>query len=126
LSAVFDRLIKTHISLRLGYGSSLGALWELSGSSLGAHWELVAVAGILILNLIKRQSERDFPRGSLRNGLIDGTKCQSLKQKGNFVRLLCIAHTTNGSHIMKRSFKYSDAKWKQNIKFMKLYLCMEE
>jgi hypothetical protein len=46
LSAVFDRLIKTHISLRLGDGSSLGALWELSGSSLGALWELVAVAGI--------------------------------------------------------------------------------
>jgi hypothetical protein len=36
LSAVFDRLIKTHISLRLGDGSSLGALSE----------ELVAVAGI--------------------------------------------------------------------------------
>jgi hypothetical protein len=32
---------------------------------------------ILISNLIKRQSERDFPRGSLRNGLIDGRKCQS-------------------------------------------------
>jgi hypothetical protein len=46
LSAVFDRLIKTHISLRLGDGSSLGALWELSGSSLGALWELIAVAGI--------------------------------------------------------------------------------
>jgi hypothetical protein len=47
LSAVFDWLIKTHISLRLRDGSSLGALWEqLSGSSLGALWELVAVAGI--------------------------------------------------------------------------------
>jgi hypothetical protein len=32
---------------------------------------------ILISNLIKRQSERDFPRGSMRHGLIDGTKCQS-------------------------------------------------
>ena len=27
---------------------------------------------------------------------------------------------------MKRSLKYSDAKWKQYIKFLKLYLCMEE
>ncbi len=27
---------------------------------------------------------------------------------------------------MKRFLKYSDAKWKQNIKFLKLYLCMEE
>ncbi len=46
LSSVFDRLIKTHISLRLGDGSSLGALWELLGSSLGSLWELVTVAGI--------------------------------------------------------------------------------
>ncbi len=26
---------------------------------------------------IKNQSERDFPRGAMSNGLIDGTKCQS-------------------------------------------------
>ncbi len=26
--------------------------------------------------LLKRQSERDSPQGSMRNGLIDGTKCQ--------------------------------------------------
>jgi hypothetical protein len=62
----------------------------------------------------------------MRNGLFDGTKCQSSERKGNLVRLLCIAHTTNGSHVMKRSLKYSDAKWKQFIKFVKLYLCMEE
>ena len=30
-----------------------------------------------ISNIIGRQSEWDFPRGSMRNGLIDGTKCQS-------------------------------------------------
>jgi hypothetical protein len=27
---------------------------------------------------------------------------------------------------MKRSLKYSDAKWKQYIEFLKQYLCMEE
>ncbi len=54
MSAVFDRLIKTHISLRLGDGSSLGALWELSGSSLGALWELVAVAGIISIDKITK------------------------------------------------------------------------
>ncbi len=37
-----------------------------------------------------------------------------------------IAHTTYGSHVMKRSLKYSDAKWKQYIEFLKPYLCMEE
>jgi hypothetical protein len=62
----------------------------------------------------------------MRNGLIDGTKCQSSEQKGNLFRLLCIARTTNGSRVFKRSLKYSDAKWKQYIEFVKLYLCMEE
>jgi hypothetical protein len=81
---------------------------------------------VLISNLIKWQSERDFPRGLMRNGLIDGTKCESSEQKGNLFQLLCIAHTTKGSHVIKRSLKYSGTKWKQYIKFLKLYLCMEE
>ncbi len=37
-----------------------------------------------------------------------------------------IAHTMNGSRVMKRSLKYSDAKLKQCIKILKLYLCIEE
>ncbi len=32
---------------------------------------------IVIFNLINRQSKQDFLRGSMRNGLIDGNKCQS-------------------------------------------------
>jgi hypothetical protein len=46
---------------------------------------------------IKRQSERDFPQGALRNGIIDSTKCQSEERKGNLFLLLCIANTTEGS-----------------------------
>ena len=38
---------------------------------------------IVVSNIIKHQSECDFHQGSMRNGLIDGTKCQSSKQKGN-------------------------------------------
>jgi hypothetical protein len=34
-------------------------------------------------NMIKRQSKRDFPHGSMRNGVIDGTKYQSSERKGN-------------------------------------------
>ncbi len=60
------------------------------------------------------------------NGLIDETKCLSSKQKGNLSQLLCIAHTTYGSRVMKRLLQYSDAKWKQYIEFLKQYLCMEE
>ncbi len=71
---------------------------------------------------MKRQSECDLPRGSMRNGLIYGTKCQSSEQKGNLFRLLCIACTKNGSRVMKRCLKYSDIKWKQYIEFIKLHL----
>jgi hypothetical protein len=53
-------------------------------------------------------------------------KCQSSEQKGNLFQLLCIAHTTKGSRVIKRTLKYSDSKWKQYIEFLKLYLCMEE
>jgi hypothetical protein len=81
---------------------------------------------IQISSLIKRQSGNYFPRGSMRNGLIHGTKCQSSEQKGNLFQLLCIAHTTNKSCIMKRSLRLSDIKWKQYIEFLKLYLGMEE
>jgi hypothetical protein len=76
--------------------------------------------------LIKRQSEPDLPRGSRRNGFIDGTKCQSSEQKGNLFRLLCTARTTNGSCVMNRSLSLSDKKWKQYIEFLTLYLGMEQ
>jgi hypothetical protein len=38
---------------------------------------------IVVNNMIKRQSKRDFPHGLMWNGLIDGTKCQSSEHKGN-------------------------------------------
>jgi hypothetical protein len=43
----------------------------------GKFRDLINKQHIQISNFIKRQSEHDFPRGSMRNGLIDGTKCQS-------------------------------------------------
>ncbi len=43
---------------------------------------------IVVNNMIKRQSERDFPCGSMQIGLIDGTKCQSSERKGKLFRLL--------------------------------------
>ena len=45
---------------------------------------------IVIFNLKNKQSERDFPRRSMRKGLIDGTKCQSSERKGNLFILICI------------------------------------
>ncbi len=75
---------------------------------------------------IKNQSEKDFPRGAMRNGLIDGAKCQSEERKGNLFLLLCIANTTHGGEKLQNGLGYSNAKWKKWFKFIKLYLSMEQ
>lgn len=74
---------------------------------------------------IRRQSERDFPRGSIRNGLIDSTRCQSSERKGNLFYLLCIANTSSGELILKHELNFSDHHWLQWTRFLKLYLSME-
>jgi hypothetical protein len=66
-------------------------------------WEHVVVS-----NIIKRQIEHDFPQGSMRNGLIDGTKCQSLEQKGNLFQLLCILHKTKSKNVLQTALQLSD------------------
>jgi hypothetical protein len=52
---------------------------------------------------VKQQSDRDFPRGSMRNGIIDDTKCQSEERKGNLFLLLCIASTSMGGKKLQTS-----------------------
>ncbi len=81
---------------------------------------------IVVNNMIKRQSKPDFPCGSMRNGLIDGTKCQSSERKGNLFRLLCIAHQTEARLVLKTALGLSDIQWRQFIHFLKSYLAMEE
>ena len=58
---------------------------------------------------IQRQSERDFPRGSISNGIIDDTKIQSSERKGNLFCLLCIAHKTDGINALV------DGVWNRHI-----------
>jgi hypothetical protein len=60
---------------------------------------------IVVSNIIQRQSERDFPRGSMHNGLIDSTKSQSSERKGNLFQFLCIAHRTKAKTILKNSLQ---------------------
>jgi hypothetical protein len=72
--------------------------------------------------MLKRQSERDFPCGATRNGLVDGTKCQAEERKGNLFMLLCIAQTTEGSIMLQRALGYSRQTWNKWIKFLKLYI----
>jgi hypothetical protein len=61
----------------------------------------------------------------MRNGLIDGTKCQAEKRRGNLFLLLCIAHTLEGSEVLQKGLQYSQHKWVKWLKFLKLYLSME-
>ncbi len=52
---------------------------------------------IQISLIIRCQSECDYPRGAMRNSLIDGTKCEAEERRGNLFLLLCIAQTVEGS-----------------------------
>jgi hypothetical protein len=81
---------------------------------------------VQIYMALQRQSECDFPCGSLRNGIIDGTKYQSEERKGNLFHLLCIAHTTKGRIKLQDVLGHSDSRWKRWLDFIKLYLSMEE
>ena len=74
---------------------------------------------------IRRQSDRDFPRGSIRNGLIESTRCQSSERKGNFFYLMCIANTSSGELILKHQLNFTDHHWLQWRRFLQLYLSME-
>ncbi len=94
---------------------------------LGKDRDEIDKLHVSINMIIKRQSDRDFPRGANRNGLIDGTKCQASERKGNFFLLLCIAHTVDGSVKLQKALGYpSQSRWKKFLECLKLYLSMEE
>jgi hypothetical protein len=48
--------------------------WQIGGGNIRDD---VDKLHIRVYMFVKRQSERDFPRGAIRNGIIDGTKRQS-------------------------------------------------
>ncbi len=48
----------------------------------------------------EEQSEKDFPRMSIQNGITDGTKICKSKQVGNCFVLLCVMHTHSGQKLM--------------------------
>jgi hypothetical protein len=81
---------------------------------------------VTVNTIIRRQSERDFPRASMRNGLIDGTKCQSSERKGNLFRLLCIAHRSKARGVLQKAMGLSDIQYKKFLSFLMSYLAMEE
>jgi hypothetical protein len=80
----------------------------------------------IALSDIRRQSERDLPRGATRSGLVETTRCQSSECKGNFFLLMVIAHTADGKLILRHELQYSQTQYKKWLDLLKLYLAMEE
>ena len=80
----------------------------------------------IMYRTIKRQSERDLPRGAIRSGLIETTRCQSSERKGNLFLLLCIGHTTAGALILRHELDLAPGMWKQWLIYLQMYLGMEE
>jgi hypothetical protein len=62
----------------------------------------------------------------MRNGLIDGTKCQSSERKENLFWLLCIVHQTKARLVLQIALGLSNIKQRKFIQFLKSYLAMEE
>ncbi len=92
----------------------------------GKGRDLIDQEHLKVLNIIQRQSERDFPRGCTRNGLIDGTKCQSSERKGKLFRLLIVAYRGRAKEALQSGLRLNDDQWKKFIQFIKMYLGMEE
>jgi hypothetical protein len=84
--------------------------WQIGGGKIRDD---VDKLHIRVYMFVKRQSEPDFPRGAIRNGIIDGTKCQSEERKGNLFLLLCIANTLEGSMKLQTALNHDSSKWEK-------------
>ena len=92
----------------------------------GKFWSELDDAHIRMAYNIKRQSERDLPWGSIRNGIIDTTRCQSSERRGNLFLLVCIAHTASGEQLLKKGLGYNNSRWKKWVRLLKYYLAMTD
>ncbi len=73
----------------------------------------------------EQQSERDFPRMSIQNGITDGTKMSRSERVGNCFVLLCVMHTHSGQKLMWKKMKNWTISLKKFKNFLKLYLSFE-
>ena len=75
---------------------------------------------------ILHQSDKNIPRGSVCNGILDGTKCQSSKQRGNLFCLLCLSYTTAGIECLSLSLQKLGIIPSDFCSFIKMYLAMKD
>jgi hypothetical protein len=75
---------------------------------------------------LKRNSERDFPRGSARNGALKNTLVSATKRRGNMFCLLCLSHTDAVHQDLDLVFLRSSINTGKFLKCLKLCILMEE
>ena len=73
-----------------------------------------------------RQSERDFPRMSLRNGALDGTKLTATERIGILFKLLCVTYTATGVKLLKPGWNQNNITAKEFRNCIKLQLGFEK
>jgi hypothetical protein len=75
---------------------------------------------------IKRKSDRDFPRGSARNGALKNTLVSATERRGNMFLLLCLCHTDTVRKDFETILCQSEINPANFFKCLKLYISMEE
>jgi hypothetical protein len=75
---------------------------------------------------IKRNSERDFPRGSSRNGVLAETLVTAIEQRGHMFRLLCICHTDQVRSLLCKILYQKQIRLSEFFNCLKLYLGYDE
>ncbi len=75
---------------------------------------------------LDRQSDRNFPRKSLRNGQLDGTKMGATERRGNLFFFLITILTTQGRAMLEERLKDSNISYNFFIETLILCLLFEK
>ena len=79
----------------------------------------------MICHVGRRQSEKDFPRTSVRNGLLDGTKKTAKECVGNLLVLLILTYTSKGKALLTPGLRRNNitmTRFQDCIKMMLSFL----
>jgi hypothetical protein len=78
-----------------------------------------------LVQAAQHQSERDYPRMSIQNGMTNGTKMCISEHVGNCFVLLCVLNTAAGQKLFKPGLRSRNISLKKIISCLKLYLGYE-
>ena len=77
-------------------------------------------------NDLKRNSDKDIPRGTARTGLLKNTLVNANERRGNLFRLLCLSHTDRAQNWLFPCLEKNGIDPQNFLECIKLYLSMEE